>query len=66
MELQRSSDGKKVVDSTETPEQLLQTLCLSQVFMELQRSSDGKLQPLEKKNIDTGLGLERMAQILQV
>ncbi len=34
--------------------------------MELQRTSDGKLQPLEQKNIDTGLGLERMAQILQV
>ena len=37
-----------------------------QVFMEMQRTTEGKLQPLEKKNIDTGLGLERMAQILQV
>lgn len=37
-----------------------------QVFMELQRTSEGKLLPLENKNIDTGLGLERVAQILQV
>ncbi|KAF5841375.1 tRNA synthetases class II (A)-domain-containing protein [Dunaliella salina] len=35
------------------------------VFMELQRTSEGKLLPLENKNIDTGLGLERVAQILQ-
>lgn len=35
------------------------------VFMELNRGSDGSLTPLAAKNIDTGLGLERMAQILQ-
>lgn len=35
------------------------------VFMEYNRDSDGKLAPLKNKNIDTGLGLERMAQILQ-
>lgn len=35
------------------------------VFMEYNRDSDGNLTPLEYKNIDTGLGLERMAQILQ-
>jgi alanyl-tRNA synthetase len=35
------------------------------VFMELNRDSDGKLTPLKKQNIDTGLGLERMAQVLQ-
>jgi hypothetical protein len=37
-----------------------------QVFMELNRSADGALTPLAAKNIDTGMGLERMAQILQV
>ncbi len=35
------------------------------VFMEYNRDAEGKLTPLENKNIDTGLGLERMAQILQ-
>ena len=35
------------------------------VFMQYNRDADGKLTPLENKNIDTGLGLERMAQILQ-
>ena len=35
------------------------------VFMQYNRDVDGNLTPLEKQNIDTGLGLERMAQILQ-
>ncbi|CAI5502845.1 unnamed protein product, partial [Closterium sp. Naga37s-1] len=35
------------------------------VFMESNRLDDGALEPLRCKNIDTGLGLERLAQILQ-
>lgn len=35
------------------------------VFMEKNRSIDGELTELQNKNIDTGMGLERMAQILQ-
>ncbi|MEE3718318.1 alanine--tRNA ligase [Tumidithrix elongata RA019] len=35
------------------------------VFMELNRDANGDLTPLKKQNIDTGLGLERMAQVLQ-
>jgi alanyl-tRNA synthetase len=35
------------------------------VFMELNRDADGGVTPLKNKNIDTGMGLERMAQILQ-
>lgn len=35
------------------------------VFMEYNRDAEGNLTPLQKKNIDTGMGLERMAQILQ-
>jgi alanyl-tRNA synthetase len=35
------------------------------VFMELNRDANGQLTPLAQQNIDTGLGLERMAQVLQ-
>ncbi|MBJ7900667.1 MAG: alanine--tRNA ligase [Cyanobacteria bacterium RI_101] len=35
------------------------------VFMQYNRDAQGNLTPLEKQNIDTGMGLERMAQILQ-
>jgi alanyl-tRNA synthetase len=35
------------------------------VFMEMSRDANGETTPLAKKNIDTGMGLERMAQILQ-
>ncbi|GMH41527.1 hypothetical protein BSKO_09437 [Bryopsis sp. KO-2023] len=35
------------------------------VFMEMNRDPKGSLTPLKSKNIDTGMGLERMAQILQ-
>jgi alanyl-tRNA synthetase len=35
------------------------------VFMEMNRDAEGKLTPLAQQNIDTGLGLERLAQVLQ-
>ena len=35
------------------------------VFMQYNRDPDGQLTDLKYKNIDTGMGLERMAQILQ-
>ncbi|NJL65313.1 MAG: alanine--tRNA ligase [Methylacidiphilales bacterium] len=35
------------------------------VFMQYNKDAAGNLTPLANKNIDTGLGLERMAQILQ-
>jgi len=35
------------------------------VFMELFQDANGKRTPLEKKNIDTGMGLERITQVIQ-
>lgn len=35
------------------------------VFMQYNRDAEGHLTPLANQNIDTGMGLERMAQILQ-
>eukprot|EP00180_Rhodochaete_pulchella_P001339 Plantae.Rhodophyta-Rhodochaete_pulchella.ctg21444.p1 GENE.Plantae.Rhodophyta-Rhodochaete_pulchella.ctg21444~~Plantae.Rhodophyta-Rhodochaete_pulchella.ctg21444.p1 ORF type:complete len:318 (+),score=58.20 Plantae.Rhodophyta-Rhodochaete_pulchella.ctg21444:47-1000(+) len=35
------------------------------VFMQSNRDAEGNLSPLAKQNIDTGMGLERIAQVLQ-
>ncbi|TAN57326.1 alanine--tRNA ligase [Patescibacteria group bacterium] len=35
------------------------------VFMEYEKKPDGSFEPLEQKNVDTGMGLERITHILQ-
>ena len=35
------------------------------VFMQFYKSEDGNITPLKQKNVDTGLGLERVAMLLQ-
>lgn len=35
------------------------------VFMEYNKTIDGKFEPLKQKNVDTGMGLERMLAVLQ-
>ena len=35
------------------------------VFMQYNKGEDGKFYPLKQKNVDTGMGLERMAMVMQ-
>ena len=35
------------------------------VFMEYSKTKDGKYEPLRQKNVDTGLGLERLAAVME-
>jgi len=35
------------------------------VFMQYFKNADGKFEPLKQQNVDTGMGLERMAMVLQ-
>lgn len=55
-------------DLTQNPEHDLDTRLIelwNLVFMEFFKDADGNCTPLEKKNVDTGAGLERLAMVVQ-
>ena len=53
---ERGTEGASLEDDTRFVE------FYNLVFMESNRGADGALTPLANRNIDTGLGLERIAQ----
>jgi len=48
-----------------TPDNKLWVEIWNDVFMQYNKTKDGKYEPLEKKNVDTGMGVERVTAILQ-
>ncbi len=57
--------GKDPAPVAFDPEDKLWVEIWNNVFMEFNRTEDGAYQPLKQKNVDTGMGLERTAAVLQ-
>lgn len=61
----RQPDGPSPKDDPELLDTYRFTEIWNLVFMEMFQDENGKRTELEKKNIDTGMGLERIAMVLQ-
>ncbi len=57
--------GKESAPVAFDPQNNLWVEIWNNVFMEFNRTTDGAYQPLKQKNVDTGMGLERTAAVLQ-
>ncbi|MCK5471831.1 alanine--tRNA ligase [Candidatus Gracilibacteria bacterium] len=60
-----NSDEKIPGSFQETHEDSRWVEIWNDVFMEYEKTADGKFIPLKQKNVDTGMGLDRVAAILQ-
>lgn len=57
--------GKRKVPAKFDPDDKSWFEIWNNVFMEYERTEHGKYQPLKQRNVDTGMGLERTAAVLQ-
>jgi alanyl-tRNA synthetase len=60
---ERAGRGQATIVDLSDDERFIELYNL--VFMEFNRDAEGRLSSLSAKNIDTGMGLERIAQVLQ-
>ena len=57
--------GEGEVPETFDPENKLWVEIWNDVFMQYNKKADGTFEPLSQQNVDTGMGLERVAAVLQ-
>ena len=57
--------GPKPAPETFDPSNKLWVEIWNDVFMQYNKTADGKFEPLSQRNVDTGMGLERITAVLQ-